>query len=112
MSNRIKTSTSAADLSARTPIHASALSPIFEFQDPNDLDSGGPRVPAALWLRVSGNDQPRENQLPHLTRFAAHPAYQVVTRYELDESAWDDGSRGYRETLARGLVELVAGHDL
>jgi DNA invertase Pin-like site-specific DNA recombinase len=81
---------------------APATSPIFSrhLQD---------QSPAALWLRVSTDDQHRENQLPDLERFAGHHGYPVVTRYELDESAWNEGSRVYRETLARALDDAHRG---
>jgi len=68
-------------------------------------------VKAAIWVRVSTDQQQGENQLPELQRFAEHHGYEVVQRYELAESAWNGGKDGgeYRKTLQRAFDDAWAG---
>jgi DNA invertase Pin-like site-specific DNA recombinase len=68
-------------------------------------------TPAAVWLRVSTDEQDHENQLPALQAFAAHHGYEIVQVYELDDSAWKDDAGGplYRATLKRTIADAHAG---
>lgn len=68
-------------------------------------------IPAALWLRVSTDEQDHENQRPALEQFAAHHGYGIATAYELDDSAWNGGKDGgaYRATLAQALDDAHKG---
>jgi DNA invertase Pin-like site-specific DNA recombinase len=56
----------------------------------------------AVWYRVSTLDQAKDNQVPDVKRFCKHHGLTIVTRYEVDDSAWRDGVGGpeYRRTLA------------
>jgi len=66
---------------------------------------------AAVWIRVSTDDQDAANQLPELERFAAHHGYQIVERYQVSESAWNGGRDGgeYKSTLKRAMHAAWAG---
>lgn len=66
---------------------------------------------AAVWVRVSSDHQVTDNQLPDLERFAAHHGYEIATRYELSESAWNGGADGgeYRRNLQQALDDAWAG---
>jgi DNA invertase Pin-like site-specific DNA recombinase len=46
------------------------------------------KVNCAIWARVSTDDQSTSNQVDALREFAASRGYQVVTTFELEESAW------------------------
>ena len=43
---------------------------------------------AAIWLRVSTNEQHAENQLPDLQEWAGRRGWEVVKVYQVQESAW------------------------
>ena len=75
------------------------------------MDASDSLIPAALWLRVSTEEQERENQLPALQQFAAHHGYRIAVTYELDDSAWNGGKDNglYRRTLKRALDEAHQG---
>lgn len=66
---------------------------------------------AGIWLRVSTSDQVSDNQRPEIERFAEHHGYEVTTRYELSESAWNGGKDGgeYRAALQQALDDAWAG---
>jgi DNA invertase Pin-like site-specific DNA recombinase len=68
-------------------------------------------IPAALWLRVSTDEQDSGSQLPDLLQFTAHRGYAEAVRYELDDSAWRDDTGGplYRATIAQALADAHAG---
>jgi DNA invertase Pin-like site-specific DNA recombinase len=68
-------------------------------------------IPAAVWLRVSTDEQEHENQVPDVAQFTAHRGYQVTHTYSLDDSAWKDDTGGlvYRATLAQALADAHAG---
>jgi len=51
-------------------------------------------VKAAVWLRVSTDAQERANQEAGIAQLSDHHSYQVVKRFELDESAWNSGKVG------------------
>ena len=68
-------------------------------------------VPAAVWLRVSTDEQEHDNQVPDVQAFAAHHGYSIAKTYQLDDSAWKDDTGGplYRATLAQALADAHAG---
>lgn len=62
---------------------------------------------AALWLRVSTDDQQTGNQLPELRQWAARRDLQVVAEYVVDgASAWKGE---HREQLAAALADARLG---
>jgi DNA invertase Pin-like site-specific DNA recombinase len=69
-------------------------------------------VNAAIWLRVSTSHQEADTQLPGVEAFAAHHGYTVTGRYEVSDSAWQNGNgKGgeYRKALARVMDDAHAG---
>lgn len=52
-----------------------------------------PAIPAALWLRVSTDDQTTENQRQALAPFAAQLGLTVVREYDVTGSAWRGDQR-------------------
>lgn len=60
---------------------------------------------AAIWLRVSGNEQDEANQLPDIERLAAHRGHEITHRYELRQTAWADND-AYRAKL-REMLEAA-----
>ena len=62
-------------------------------------------TPAAVWLRVSTDEQETGNQLPEIEQFLAHHGYTEARRFVLDDSAWDGGKPNgeYRAALASAL---------
>lgn len=56
---------------------------------------------AAIWIRVSTNDQHPENQLPELRAWAQRRGFEVVQVYTVQESAW----RGAHQ---KALTEVYA----
>jgi len=46
---------------------------------------------AAVYLRVSSNEQSTDNQLPALEAYAKNRSYEIVKVYEEEESAWKSG---------------------
>ena len=57
-------------------------------------------VRAAVWVRVSSDEQSTENQLPVLQELAARRGWAIVRTFELaSESAWSGGSGGYQKAL-------------
>lgn len=66
---------------------------------------------AAVWMRVSTDEQRTENQWPELERFAKHHGYAIGPIYELDDSAWNGGKDGgeYKAMLRRALDEAWQG---
>lgn len=69
------------------------------------------RKPAAMWLRVSTSEQESGNQIPEITQFAGHHGYDIVTRYVVDESAWNGGHLNgeYRQVLKEALAGAWRG---
>jgi len=66
---------------------------------------------AAVWMRVSTDEQRSDNQRPEIERFAAHHRYQVSETYELDDSAWNGGKDGgeYQAMLKRVMDDAWQG---
>lgn len=65
---------------------------------------------AALWFRVSGDDQQTDNQVPDLERFCVHHGYAEAARYTVTDTAWrGGGGPEYRATLQRALDDAWAG---
>jgi DNA invertase Pin-like site-specific DNA recombinase len=64
---------------------------------------------AAVWIRVSTDQQDATNQLDDIEQFAAHHGYLIVERYQVSESAWNGGSSGYKSTLKRAMDAAYAG---
>jgi len=60
---------------------------------------------------VSTGHQETDNQVPDVERFAAHHGYEIASRYEVSESAWNGGRDGgeYRRTLRQALDDAHAG---
>ena len=56
---------------------------------------------AAVYLRVSSNEQSTDNQLPALEAYANSRSYEIVRVYEEEESAWKSGHQ-------RELANLIA----
>ena len=56
---------------------------------------------AAVYLRVSSNEQSKDNQLPALEAFANNRSYEIVKIYKEEESAWRSGHQ-------RELAKLIA----
>lgn len=67
--------------------------------------------PAAIWLRVSTDEQDSENQIAAVRRFCAAHGYDIVKTYELDDSAWKDGAGGprYQALLKQALDDAWRG---
>jgi len=62
-------------------------------------------IRCAVWMRVSTSEQETGNQVADVQRFTAHHGYTVARTYELDDSAWKDGTGGaeYQATLSAAL---------
>jgi DNA invertase Pin-like site-specific DNA recombinase len=62
-------------------------------------------IPAAVWLRVSTDDQETDNQVPDIERFLAHHGYTEARRFVVDDSAFKDDTGGpeYRAKLQAAL---------
>jgi putative DNA-invertase from lambdoid prophage Rac len=73
--------------------------------------SNGTQPKAALWLRVSTDEQSHANQLPALLQFCEHHGYQVVKTYEVEDSAWNGGKDGgvYQKTLKQSMEDAWQG---
>jgi DNA invertase Pin-like site-specific DNA recombinase len=56
---------------------------------------------AAVYLRVSSNEQSTDNQYPALEAYAKNRSYEIVRVYEEEESAWKSGHQ-------RELANLMA----
>lgn len=56
---------------------------------------------AAVYLRVSSNEQSTNNQFPALEAYAKNRSYEIVRVYEEEESAWKSGHQ-------RELANLMA----
>ena len=56
---------------------------------------------AAVYLRVSSNEQSTDNQYPALEAYAKNRNYEIVRVYEEEESAWKSGHQ-------RELANLMA----
>lgn len=66
---------------------------------------------AAVWFRVSTDQQEAANQQAAIAKFAGHHGYEIVRRYELADSAWNGGKAGsaYRAEIARVLEDAHKG---
>jgi len=61
---------------------------------------------AALYLRVSTNEQDVSNQLPALQTYAESRGYEIVATYQENESAW---KAGHQRELSRLLHDCRNG---
>ena len=61
---------------------------------------------AAIYLRVSSQEQSVENQLPALEKYCQDRDYELATVYQETESAWRNG---HQRELARLLDDLRSG---
>lgn len=52
------------------------------------------KVKAAVWYRVSTEQQELDNQVPEVEAFCRHHGYEIVKRYQTKESAWNGGRLG------------------
>ena len=66
----------------------------------------GVTVKAALYLRVSTQEQSTDNQLPALEAYAASRGYEITEVYREEASAWRDG---HQRELARLLDDVRRG---
>ena len=66
---------------------------------------------AAVWQRVSTDEQDAANQLAAIGKFAAHHGYEVTRRYALSDSAWNGGKDGgeYRAAVQEMLGDAHRG---
>lgn len=65
---------------------------------------------AAVFFRVSSEEQYSENQIPDVKRFAAHHGFRIVCQYTVSDTAWKNGGgEEYRATLASALDDAWAG---
>ncbi len=66
---------------------------------------------AAVWFRVSGNDQRSDNQVPEVERFCAHHDLRIVSRFVMADSAWKNGEGGpeYRDAIKEAKASAWAG---
>jgi putative DNA-invertase from lambdoid prophage Rac len=66
---------------------------------------------AAVWQRVSTDEQDAANQLAAIGKFAAHHGYEVTRRYVLSDSAWNGGKDGgeYRAAVQEVLGDAHRG---
>lgn len=69
------------------------------------------RLPAAIWLRVSTDEQDARNQLAAVTRFCQAHGLEIVKRYEISDSAWNGGKDGgaYQRTLKQAQDDAWRG---
>jgi len=63
-------------------------------------------VKAALYLRVSSQEQSTDNQLPALKAYAASRGYDIVATYQESETAW---RAGHQRELSRLLDDIRGG---
>ena len=49
---------------------------------------------AAVWFRVSTEEQQTSNQIPEVERFCDHHDLRIVRRFVLNDSAWQNGTGG------------------
>jgi len=63
---------------------------------------------AAIWLRVSTDEQTSSNQLPDVTRLVEHRGLTVVATYAVSDSASCPGDE-YKAALAQMLADAHAG---
>ena len=61
---------------------------------------------AALYLRVSTQEQSLDNQLPQLEAYASGRGYEIVALYKENESAWKSG---HQKELSRLLADIRSG---
>jgi DNA invertase Pin-like site-specific DNA recombinase len=61
---------------------------------------------AAIYCRVSTDEQTTDNQMPDIERFAISRGYSISEAYTENESAWKNG---HQKELARLLLELESG---
>ena len=64
------------------------------------------KVKAAIYVRVSTDDQTVENQLIHLTGWAENRGYTIVTVFRESASAWHEG---HQRELSRLVSEAAQG---
>jgi DNA invertase Pin-like site-specific DNA recombinase len=62
---------------------------------------------AAIWARVSTDQQTPDNQLPELERFCEHHGYTITRRYVLSDVSAFNG--GHREHVAAMLDDAYRG---
>jgi DNA invertase Pin-like site-specific DNA recombinase len=62
---------------------------------------------AAIWARVSTDEQTPDNQLPELERFCEHHGYEITRRYVLSDVSAYNG--GHREHLKAMLDDAYRG---
>lgn len=62
-------------------------------------------------MSTSDGRQDRQNQVADLERFEAHHGYEVVRTFELDDSAWKDGTGGpqYQKAIKAALDAAQRG---
>ena len=59
---------------------------------------------AAVFYRVSGDDQHSENQISEVKRFCAHHDLHIVRRFTVSDTAWKNGGGPeYKAELAKAL---------
>jgi len=68
-------------------------------------------VPAAIWLRVSTDEQDAQNQIAAITRFCDAHNLVIVKRYEISDTAWNGGKDGglYQRTLKQAQDDAWKG---
>jgi len=68
-------------------------------------------VNAAVWRRVSTDEQRSDNQVPAIDRFVSHHGYTITRTYALDDSAWNGGKENgdYRRALGQALLDAHHG---
>lgn len=68
-------------------------------------------IPAAIWLRVSTDEQDAKNQLTAVTRFCAAHNLEIVKTYEILDSAWNGGKDGglYQRALRQAQDDAWRG---
>src|ERR1022692_4274678 len=62
---------------------------------------------AAVWFRVSTEEQQTSNQIPEVERFCDHHDLRIVRRFVLNDSAWQNGTGGPEYQAA--LKEMLDG---
>src|ERR1039457_2687786 len=68
---------------------------------------------AAVWFRVSTEEQQTSNQIPEVERFCDHHDLRIVRRFVLNDSAWQNGTGGpeYQAALKEMLDGAWRGED-
>jgi len=64
-------------------------------------------IPAAVWQRVSTEEQRAANQAPDIARFAEHHGLQVVRTFAMDDSAWKDGGGPEYRTQLKAAMDAA-----